>query len=172
MLQAAEVVSMDAGPGVASSVDNIMERVGLKDRKRIFLFFFSNLTAFLKHVMYYWFWLDVGTTMECMIFTHNWPKLSQDAHHSMMLWVSILPWQKRLPRCRIFWIHLPGFHGIPRCSKAFLNASTRTPSNASKGEGFQKSQDVSVFFFRFVCLSSCVNLFFVYVLWWCRVGQV
>ena len=26
----AQVVSMDAGPGVASSVDNIMEKVGLK----------------------------------------------------------------------------------------------------------------------------------------------
>ena len=26
-----QVVSMDAGPGVASSVDNIMEKVGLKE---------------------------------------------------------------------------------------------------------------------------------------------
>ena len=33
-----EVVSMDAGPGVASSVDNIMEKVGLKEPKGVSTF--------------------------------------------------------------------------------------------------------------------------------------
>ena len=30
-----KVVSMDAGPGVASSVDNIMEKVGLKEPQSV-----------------------------------------------------------------------------------------------------------------------------------------